>query len=1395
MDVGQSPKRGGRVRFGRIVGITVAVLVAGAGGYFIHTHQKHRNTLKLLRQARQAQAEGDWETATTSYRQYLTRQPSDVTVLSPYADALLERMEESPEAAGDAMRTLRRLVRLEPDNVDAIEKLVSLYLAFGQFELAKEHAKNWVGLAPESADAVLAVARAYCGLHQDAEAAESLINAVTRLPSEPKLYPLLVSLLVERLDRPEEAAEYVADALRVSPDSYEVHMAAFALHKDRDDIAKAETHLRRALELSPDTIEVLIPGAMFYISSHLLDEAESLLERARTLAPGDRMFLSARAAWALRKNEREQLTEAANELMVSISESDLDLVARAGELYLRAGDIDGADKCIERLAAAPGANERIETWLDVLKGARALSGGEPYVAIPHLRAAFRRRSSELWTAELLANAYVKTGALEAATRIYRHILAAAPNAAGIRLALARLELRRGRLDMARRHAEVLLEAGGDQAHAAELIRLSCELERAAREEAGTAGLYALQAELERLASEHPADAAIATLLVQCLALSDQPARALQVFRDRLANGSATADLGARLAHMLIARGLHRDAGKVADELMSRFPQAPEGHELRIKVLAAAGQFTEAADYAGRSPLPPTLKGRLWKTLGQEYLTADRVKPALEALRHAVTLLPGDVSARQVLLHTTPDVDEARSLIDEIRMIEGEEGSNWRYSRAWFLLERDPSSETVAQAIELLRDCLAVRPGWVPARLLLARAYEQNGQLEEAAESYRSAFAQQADLAAGRAAIRLIKVLRRLGRFAEADHVLDTLADTLTDAPDVLRLQTEKHLRQKDLASAAATAQRLLDLRPDDPAWAALTIELTLRTGNAAKAEQLGRSMLADNPGSTSVLWSLAQTLIARGSAGEAERLIRETALAQNTADHYVLVAQLQRHLGNDQQAGEALEKARELGPDSPAVYAALADFWGSRDDRAKQLAFARKAVELRGEQPGESLALARLLASGNAADERTEAAAIVQRRLSADPDDVSALLLQAQLALADSPADLGKAERDVKRALSVDPRSPLGHKVLAAVQLRSGQMTLASDTVASGLAFAPRDPDLLQAAAEMQLQRGDSHQAIPMLRRLLELKPRNEAVLRLLAGACQDAEQIDQAIAIITGQTPEADWTVTEAITVAKLYELKGEFDAAEALLQRAVELAPRSSWAFQEHIHYCARRQAFDQVYALASQRRLEIPEDVLSLVVAGEILGGHCPDAQLRSVGMAWLEAIATDHPAHAAEATYRMGACYYLRGDLERAEAWFQRASKLAPTSPKAINALAWLYSEDRANPAEALGMIERHLASGGQEDPALMDTHGLVLLRLDRVGEAKQRLMKAQLQAGQTPTLTAATYHLGLALLASGEGVQGVEHVRRSLRLNDRLVGLTEGEQRHARQLVLESGDDE
>ena len=75
----------------------------------------------------------------------------------------------------------------------------------------------------------------------------------------------------------------------------------------------------------------------------------------------------------------------------------------------------------------PQVGERLGTWLEVLKGARDLFGGEPFSAIVHLQRALKHEPSAAWVAKLLAVAYHETGDLGAAAEQYRRLTLLAPD--------------------------------------------------------------------------------------------------------------------------------------------------------------------------------------------------------------------------------------------------------------------------------------------------------------------------------------------------------------------------------------------------------------------------------------------------------------------------------------------------------------------------------------------------------------------------------------------------------------------------------------------------------------------------------------------------------------------------------------------------------------------------------------------------------------------------------------------------------------------------------------------------------------------------------------------------------------------------------------------------------
>ena len=93
--------------------------------------------------------------------------------------------------------------------------------------------------------------------------------------------------------------------------------------------------------------------------------------------------------------------------------------------------------------------------------------------------------------------------------------------------------------------------------------------------------------------------------------------------------------------------------------------------------------------------------------------------------------------------------------------------------------------------------------------------------------------------------------------------------------------------------------------------------------------------------------------------------------------------------------------------------------------------------------------------------------------------------------------------------------------------------------------------------------------------------------------------------------------------------------------------------------------------------------------------------------------------------------------------------------------------------------------------GAASAEMLDTHATILLRLGRLDAAKQKLLTCLDLAGQTPTFTAAHYHLGLVLLQSNAPDEARSYIRRALQLNDRVGGLSAQEKQEAQRLTASS----
>lgn len=1366
------------IRLGWLVKAVVLLLVASAGGYFAYQSQKERNTRRLLETAKDAQLAGEVDRAIEAYGLYLERVNSDINALRSYASLLHDRLAVSRTWIGPAIRALRLLNRIDPQDTQTVERLVRLYVDLREYGLAEEMGRTWVEMAPDEPQAVLVLARASHGNNNNEYALKLLTDASSRQPQEPRFYPPVIELLSDVFRRPQEASEWVSRGLKNAPDAFEVQLAAFSYFDNLKQFDTAQQHLDRALQLAPDTPEVLVAGGRYLVSRGDLQRAQLLFDRAARIdtdAPG---LLAGRRTHAVKSGDPELQISVADQLQRASGAGDRTLLAQAAELYLRAGALPQADGCI---AALERENISIlpKGALDSLRGARALIANQPYAAITPLESALRQRPADLWTLELLARAFVRTGALDEAANLYSRLSLLAPTSAGPRLSLARLEIQKRKFDRALEVLATVPPMDVREQQQAELLSLLAQFNRSARIQSGKIDKTKLIADLESIAAHPPADITSLEIMAHAFVDAGLPDRAMESWQQWSTDSSTRDRIALDIGRRLIANQDLETAQRWSQALLATNPDSIEGHLLHSGILLARGNVEEVRKLIARSTISSENQGLFWELLAEHEPDTEQ---QLVAITRAAELRPGDISLRQKLARRLPDVAAAKRVVEQIRAIEGDLGIQWKFEYASTLLRLDPSPQAASTALELLRQCLDVRPGWVAARGLVGFAYEKMGALPEAVEAYRAALALNPDLATHTLALRLVETLKRLGRFEEADAALAPIARAMPESIDVQRLITEQHVRRQDLTSAAAVADRVLSLAPQDPSWAALTADLHVRAGEPARGEQTARDALVSHPDSLSIAASLVRALMAQNKSSEAEVLARQLAASQASGAFDVLLARVLVDLNRVEEAVQILESALTREPTNASLHASAAEFWGSQGNRSRQLEYTRKTLQLQGDDPSQSLWLAGFLAGGTD-QERKEATAIISRRLSAQPDDAETLQLEAQLALTDLPPDAARAEAALKSALKSNPRSISAHKMLAAVLIQKGEIGPAHEAVGAGLLTAGDDPDLLVLSAELHQHQGSFELSMNSLRRVFTRGDPPHRAFELLATAAIATRQVDQAIEVmkrVPDRRPEV------AIVLARLYESMGNTVRADELLLDVARQNP--SDGLPARLLFLARLGDFAQIDELARGFAVKPPDDLLPELTAAELLAAQATESALRQRGFESLERIATKHPDAAADARFRAGLAHLQRGDLLNAETMLLSAHQLAPLNPRPINALAWLYGEEMGDYQRGLDLLRKYESAGGPLSTELLDTHGALLFRAGRFEEATQKLNACLRMTGQSADRTSALFHLALVQYETGAAQDAATNLKAALQLNERVGGLSARQVNEGRRLL-------
>ncbi len=719
-------------------------------------------------------------------------------------------------------------------------------------------------------------------------------------------------------------------------------------------------------------------------------------------------------------------------------------------------------------------------------------------------------------------------------------------------------------------------------------------------------------------------------------------------------------------------------------------------------------------------------------------------------------------------------------------------------------ERLEQSGAHPQALALYQKLLEQIPSSNPRAR--SQVYYRMGEslyrLERIPEAY-GAYQKAVDLEPGNLAahLRLGELLLMAGAPDRAREHAELALKASSGNAEAMALLGGALAAEGKTRQAAEMYQKVLSLDRTRVAVAVALADIYNQQNRTNDAQRVLLESAAANPKSALPWLALGRLNEQEGDAAAAEKSYRQAVAAEDTPVSNLRLAQF---LQRTTRINEAEQVLRRVDAQRPAQPTALPDFEliAGKPDTALQhyQAALSSALAQAGKAKPASSAAQELLrnrallatrlieADVNLADQKagpakSEAlqrarAHIAQYQVDLDPATLS--ILQAEVALTDS--DLPVAVMQASAAVSLAPHSAPAHYVLAMSKSRSGNQ---ADARAQWLAALECDPHFVPARlalTEDALASGNAKSAEQYVVAVVRDEPGNVQALNVFARVLL-AEKRDSAAALMARRALAVDSASTQAHIVLGEIAL-AQHRPGEALIhyEQAVLLQPHSAEAMDGLTRVYKTGTITRPMLAKMEKVAAAAPASATLMEVAGRLYADHgwfadaerCLQSALRidpqraTAAIALAKAYAaTGEISAAAESASRSGGKSGAllagvraqeRKDVNAAIQNYERAIREGEHSGVAANNLAWLYVEQGTNLDRALQLAET-ARSLQPESPAVLDTVGVVRLRLRKYSEAISALESARKLASQHPSdpqlLAQIRRHLSEAYLRAGK----------------------------------------
>jgi tetratricopeptide (TPR) repeat protein len=1078
---------------GCLAGLTVGV-------HLLHGWQVGRQARVLREQVLQAEEQGQAEHAAARLRRYLAFAPEDTDALAHYGE-LQERLAQTPAQRGRAAGVYAQVLGRQPERADVRRRLAVLALELGRTDQARKLLEDLLAAQPGQADleGLLGLCLELAG--QSRAAADAYRQALDHDPKQRDVAVHLARLLHGPLGDPRKAARVLDDMIRAHDGSAEAYLARARFRMDNGALKDAEADLARARDRAPNDLRVLLAAADLAGRRGRNDEARQFLRQARTHAPADAGTHLALASLEARAGRTRAAADCLREGLETIPD-DTDLLTALAEVHIDAGEQPAAEEIISRMRAAPAQALRadyLEGLLRLRRGEWARGAGalEKVVQQGEEAPALAARA-----AVALGDCRMHLGDGDRRLTALRQAVALDPALGSARLALGAALQAAGRAEegLEQYRQAALLPQPPDETWvllARALVQRNQTLPARARNWAE------VEKVLDRAAGRPAVGAAAAVVraeMLQAQGLADQARPVLEAARDAQPDRvEPWVALAALAAHQGDARG-------AAGVLAAARARLGDRRELRATELDLVppdrgDSFTALKEVEKNSVAgTPEEKDRFLCRVAAAWFEAGEFAEGERLCRQLAARPAADLATRVALLEVVlhGGVDRlAEGLVADVRRLEGEDGTWWRYGEAARQLQRAQRGDRAGLegVARLLDEAARRRPEW--SRVPLARAHlaELAGDPAQAVDHYRRAF----DLGERQPAMlqRLVRLLTEEGRDADADQVLCRVQQQEVLSGSLARLAAEVALRLHKRERAAEMARRAVpptsrDYR--DQVWLGQVLGLA---GWADEAEAaLGRAVQL--AGGLPDPWAALVAHLARaGKVGEAEEGMKAMEKRMPPDQAELALAVCHEALAHTAEADRHYRAALKQRPDDGLVLQRVASFCVRLDRPGEAVPLLRRLMDPAVAVPdGNRRWARRQLALALAFDGDEAKYGEAQDLLRTDGDDDPAARRARDFLAAARPQTRADALRRLEASLKAVPSAADELFRLACVYEADNDWDRARQTMLDVLALDANNPEYLAHFTVSLLRRGKKDEARPWVVRLEKLEPGSPRVTK-----------------------------------------------------------------------------------------------------------------------------------------------------------------------------------------------------------------------------------------------------------------------------------------------------------